>query len=91
MIISDNTNSLTKEWALKRINRTAAPDNLFIVLKLYRIEKVLTKYKALIAMIFLLATQFFMYDFDMSEYTTSNPYGTNVAIEEIKMSKSEYS
>lgn len=91
MILSENMNSLTKEWALKRIDRTPAPDNLFVALKLYRVEKVIAKYKALIGVIFLLTMQFAIYDFEMSEYTTSNSHGAGDVIEEIEMPTFEYS
>jgi len=83
--------SLTKEWAVKNIDRTPVPYNLFVALKLYRVEKIVAKYKALIGIIFLLIMQFAVYDFDMLEYTTSNSHGAGVVIEEIKMPAFEHS
>jgi hypothetical protein len=91
MLLSENMHSLTKEWALKRIDRTPMPYNLFVALKLYRVERVVAKYKALIGIIFLLIMQFAAYDFDMSEYTTSNSHGASVQVKAIKMPAYEYS
>ncbi len=76
MLLSENMHSLTKEWALKRIDRTPViSTSIFTTSKLYKIEKILTKHKALVAAIFLLTAQFALYDFDLAEYSTTNYHG----------------
>ena len=59
ILLSENMNTLTKDWALKRIGRTPIiKSDIFTKSKLNKIEKVLLKYKAIIAVVFLLLTQF---------------------------------
>lgn len=90
MLLSENMNTLTKDWALKRIGRTPIiKSDIFTKSKLNKIEKVMLKYKAIISIVFLLLTQFALYDFDVAEYTTTNHYGTNAKIESIEMPKLE--
>ena len=69
MLLSENMNTLTKDWALKRIGRTPIIKvDIFTKSKLDKIEKALLKYKALLAIVFLLLAQFALYDFDIAEY-----------------------
>jgi hypothetical protein len=76
MLLSENMDSLTKDWALKRVNRTPANStDIFGILKLSKIARTLTKYKALVAILFLLTSQLALYDFNLAEYTTTNHYG----------------
>lgn len=90
MLLSENMNTLTKDWALKRIGRTPIiKADIFTKSKLHKIEKVLLKYKAIIAIAFLLLAQFALYDFDIAEYTATNHHGANVKIESIEMPEFE--
>lgn len=90
MLLSENMNTLTKDWALKRIGRTPIiKSDIFTKSKLDKIEKVLLKYKALLAIVFLLLTQFALYDFDVAEYTATNYYGASAKIESIEVPKLE--
>lgn len=90
MLLSENMNTLTKNWALKRIGRTPIiKSDIFTKSKLDKIEKILLKYKTILAIVFLLLTQFALYDFDVAEYTTTNHYGANAKIESIEMPELE--
>ena len=85
MLLSENINTLTKEWALKRIGRTPiVKADIFTKFKIKKIEKILLKYKAIIALVFLLLAQFALYDFDIAEYMTTNYHGANAKIESIE-------
>ena len=91
MLLSENMNTLTKDWALKRIERAPIiKSDIFTKFKLNKIEKVLLECKAIIAIVFLLLTQFVLYDFDLVEYTTANHHGVNTKIESTEMSKLEF-
>jgi hypothetical protein len=82
MLLSENMHALTKDWALKRINRTPADSaNIFVNLKLGKIAKTLTRHKALVAILFLLVAQFALYDFNLSEYATTNHHGAVYILE----------
>lgn len=82
MLLSENMNTLTKDWALKRIGRTPIiKADIFAKFRVGKIEKILLKYKAIIALVFLLLAQFALYDFDIAEYTTTNHHGANAKIE----------
>lgn len=76
MLLSENMNALAKDWALKRVARTPIIDtNVFTKHKVSKIEKVISKYKAIIAVIFLLLAQVALYDFDIAEYTSTSYHG----------------
>lgn len=76
MLLSENMNTLAKDWALKRIARTPIINpSVFTGHKVQRIEKVLSRYKAVIAIAFLLLAQFALYDFDIAEYTSTSHHG----------------
>ena len=90
MLLSENMNTLTKDWALKRIGRTPIIKvDIFTKSKLDKIEKALLKYKALLAIVFLLLAQFALYDFDIAEYVATNHHGGNAKIESIEISELE--
>jgi len=78
MLLSESINVLTrdnaliKDWALKRISRTPI---ISMEYKVTKIERVLSKYKAIIIIAFLLLAQFALYDFDIAEYTATSHYG----------------
>lgn len=76
MLLSENMNALTRDWALKRIARTPIINtDIFTKSKVTKIDRVLSKYKAIIAIIFLLLAQFAIYDFDIAEYTATSHHG----------------
>lgn len=76
MLLSENMNTLTKDWALKRISRTPIVNTgIFTKYKARKVEKILSKYKAIIAIAFLLLAQFAIYDFDIAEYTAASHHG----------------
>lgn len=76
MLLSENMNALTRDWALKRISRTPIINtDIFTKSKVTKIERALLKYKAIIAIIFLLLAQFAIYDFDIAEYTATSHHG----------------
>ncbi len=72
MIISKNSwthKEPSENWSLKRVQRTAiyVTSNKYQI-KLGDIFQVLGKYKAIIALAFLLIFQFSLYDYNYTEY-----------------------
>lgn len=91
MILSEDMNSLTKDWASRRIART--PIVKADIFKKFRTceVKILLQYKAIIVLMFLLLAQFSFYDFDITEYSTSNHHGANTKIESTAIPNLEHS
>ena len=77
MLLSKNINVLAGNWSQKRLHRTPIFKKDF----LKDIENILGKYKAIIAISFLLLAQIALYDFNFTEYTSTNHYGAGVKTE----------